>query len=107
MPKKSALDKLVDGTVREAKKGVRKAVTGSSDSLKTQVKKKARKALAGSSQTLGTQLKKAAVKAATGPTEKTAPSADKPARKRFGCIGCLIPTAGCLLVALAAALLVQ
>jgi len=68
--KKSVLDKFLDGQVRKAKKKVRKTVTGSSDSLKTQVKKKTRKAVTGSSETLGTQFWKKVRRTITGSGNK-------------------------------------
>ena len=53
--RKSFAEKLLSREQYRAKRALRKAVTGSGDSLKTQAKKRVRKALTGSTQTLETQ----------------------------------------------------
>jgi len=57
MPK-SFLDKMLNRQNRRTKRAIRKAITGSGDSLKVQARKKIRKALTGSSAPIGTQIYK-------------------------------------------------
>jgi hypothetical protein len=51
--RKSLLDKIVSGQRRTAERTVRKAITGSGDSLNTQTKRSLRKSLTGSTRRLG------------------------------------------------------
>jgi len=60
MQTKSALDKFLTKVQAKQKRKLRKAITGSSDSLKVQNAKRVRKALTGSSQRYETQLAKKA-----------------------------------------------